>query len=362
MTGCAIHARKLCKRFGAVRATCGVTLDVAPSRFLALLGASGCGKTTALRMLAGFVTPDGGEIEIGGQTVYNDHVNVPPEKRRIGMVFQEYALFPHMTVGDNIAYGIPNRQNQRRRVDEMLELVGLQNLGSRMPHELSGGQQQRVALARALAPGPAVILLDEPFSNLDAALRVRVRSDVRDILRHAGVTAVFVTHDQEEALSISDEVAIMMNGRIVQTGAPHEVYRSPVNREVATFIGDANFLPGQACGRKIHCEVGEILSEQAYFGMVDVMIRPEDIMLTTYGDTGAVVEDIQFFGHDQLIQIRLPSGATLRSRLLGAPGAYQRGQKVSVRVSSPAVIYPTPDAPAVPLPFSLPEAQNITQS
>ncbi|HMP91079.1 MAG TPA: ABC transporter ATP-binding protein [Kiritimatiellia bacterium] len=340
MTGCAIKARKLCKRFGDVRATCGVSLDLAPAKFLALLGASGCGKTTVLRMLAGFIDPDGGEIEIGGNLVFSDKVHVPPEKRRIGMVFQEYALFPHMSVRENIGYGISDDKGKTHRIDEMLELVGLQHFGNRMPHELSGGQQQRVALARALAPGPAAILLDEPFSNLDAALRVRVRSDVRDILRHAGVTAIFVTHDQEEALSISDEVAVMMNGRIVQTGAPHDIYRSPVSREVATFIGDANLISGQACGRKIHCEVGELISEQAYFGTVDVMIRPEDITLSTFGDGAATVEDIQFFGHDQLITVRMASGATLRSRLLGAPGAYQPGQKVSLRVNSPAVIYP----------------------
>jgi len=345
MTGCAIQTRKICKRFGDVQAVCGVNLEVRPSTFMALLGSSGCGKTTALRMLAGFVTPDGGEISIGGQLVFGPSVLVPPEKRRVGMVFQEYALFPHMNVADNIAYGVPKGQDRKRRVSEMLELVGLQSLGDRMPHELSGGQQQRVALARALAPGPAAILLDEPFSNLDAALRVRVRTDVRDILRHSGVTTVFVTHDQEEALSIADEVAVMMNGKIVQTGKPYEVYRSPINRDVATFIGDANFIKGQACGRTIHCEIGEIISEQAHFGYVDVMIRPEDITITTYGDTMAVVDDIQFFGHDQLVQIKLPSGATLRSRLLGAPGAYQRGQKVSVHVNSPAVLYPAIEAP-----------------
>jgi len=339
MTGCAIQAKKLCKRFGNVQAACGVNLDVAPSRFLALLGASGCGKTTVLRMLAGFVTPDGGNIEIGGRTVFSDTVNVPPEKRRIGMVFQEYALFPHMSVAENIGYGLNNGSDQRR-IDEMLELVGLQSLGSRMPHDLSGGQQQRVALARALAPGPAAILLDEPFSNLDAALRVRVRTDVRDILRHAGVTAVFVTHDQEEALSISDEVAVMMNGRIVQTGSPFDVYRSPVNREVATFIGDANFLRGRASGRNVLCEVGEIIAEQEHHGEVDVMLRPEDIVISTFGDMQAEVDDIQFFGHDQLVQMKLPSGTLLRGRLLGAPGAYQRGQKVGIRVNSPAMIYP----------------------
>ncbi len=342
MNGSAIHATSLCKHFGPVRAACGVTLKVAPSRFLALLGASGCGKTTVLRMLAGFVTPDTGSIAIGGQAVFDANVNLPPEKRRVGMVFQEYALFPHMSVAGNIAYGIRTGQDHRRRVDEMLELVGLQSLGDRMPHELSGGQQQRVALARALAPEPAAILLDEPFSNLDAALRVRVRTDVRDILRHTGVTAIFVTHDQEEALSMADEVAVMMNGRIVQSGPPAAIYRTPASREIASFIGDANFLDGTANGRKIHCEIGEIIGEQEYHGQVQVMFRPEDLLITTYGDNQIVVEDIQFFGHDQLVAMRLPSGATLRSRLMGAPGAYQRGQKVSVRVNSPAVIFPAP--------------------
>jgi iron(III) transport system ATP-binding protein len=341
---CAIRTQSICKHFGAVRAVCGVSLEVAPSTFVALLGASGCGKTTVLRMLAGFVTPDGGSICIGGQPVFAPGVLVPPERRRVGMVFQEYALFPHLSVAANIGFGlkgnVPAPHDAALRIDELLELVGLQGLGPRMPHELSGGQQQRVALARALAPRPAVILLDEPFSNLDAALRVRVRTDVRDILRQAGVTAVFVTHDQEEALSISDRVAVMMHGRIVQTGAPADLYRNPVNRAVATFIGDANFLPGTAHGRTIACEIGDLIAEQDYQGAVEVMFRPEDLVLATYGDTRAVVEDIQFFGHDQLVQLRLPSGATLRSRQLGAPGAYRHGQRLSVRVNSPAVVYP----------------------
>ncbi|HMO05716.1 MAG TPA: ABC transporter ATP-binding protein [Kiritimatiellia bacterium] len=342
MSGSAIQARCLCKRFGSVRAACGVHLDVAPSTFLALLGASGCGKTTVLRMLAGFVRPDGGSISIGGQTVVDDTTWTPPEKRRIGMVFQEYALFPHMSVADNIGYGIRPDQDRARRVAEMLDLVGLQTQRDRHPHELSGGQQQRVALARALAPEPAAILLDEPFSNLDAALRVRVRSDVRDILRHTGVTAIFVTHDQEEALSLADQVAVMMNGRIVQTGPPHEVYRAPADRAVAAFIGDANFLAGTAEGRKVHCELGELIAEQDHHGPVEVMFRPEDLLIIPFGEhRTATVTDLQFFGHDQLIHLRLPSGATLRSRLLGAPGAYQRGQQVSVRVNNPAVIFPS---------------------
>ncbi len=339
MSALAIQAENVCKCFGSTRAACGVNLSVAPGDFFALLGSSGCGKTTVLRMLAGFVMPDRGTITTGDRMTFGPGVNVPPEKRRIGMVFQEYALFPHMNVRDNIAYGL-ERDQQDHRVDEMLELVGLHGTAGRMPHELSGGQQQRVALARALAPSPAVILLDEPFSNLDAALRVRVRADVRDILRHAGVTAIFVTHDQEEALSLADEVAVMMNGRIVQTGAPAEVYRSPVNREVAQFIGDANFLPGRAEGRRVHCEIGELITEQEFHGEVHVMFRPEDLFISTYGDSHAVVNDLQFFGHDQLVQLKLPSGATLRSRLLGAPGAYQRGMKVSVRVNSPAMVYP----------------------
>ena len=220
----ALRVRGLEKRYGDVEVLRGIDLDVERGEFLALLGPSGCGKTTALRVVAGFERPHAGSIEIGGDRVYDATASggrwVPPEGRRVGMVFQDYALFPHLSVARNIAFGLPrNAANREARVTSALATVGLAGLGDRTPDQLSGGQQQRVALARALAPEPEVILLDEPFSNLDADLRASVREEVRQILREAGMTAVLVTHDQEEALSIADRVAVMLDGKIVQVGS-----------------------------------------------------------------------------------------------------------------------------------------------
>ena len=221
-----------------------VALTVDSGELLALLGPSGCGKTTTLRLIAGFERVDAGTIEIDGEVVASRSVHVQPERRRVGMVFQEYALFPHVSVLANIEFGLRRMAaaDKEVRTKEILDLTGLVGLEQRMPHELSGGQQQRVALARALAPRPALILLDEPFSNLDASLRARVRAEVREILRAANTTAVFVTHDQEEALSLVDQVAVMLDGSVEQVASPHELYTNPANRAVAEFIGDANFL------------------------------------------------------------------------------------------------------------------------
>ncbi|GIV97167.1 MAG: hypothetical protein KatS3mg057_1824 [Herpetosiphonaceae bacterium] len=227
MKDVAILCEGISKRYGTVQAVREVTLALERGQFLALLGPSGCGKTTTLRLLAGFEIPDSGEIAIGGQKVSAPGLFIPPERRRIGMVFQDYALFPHMNVERNIAYGLSRGPEQAARIQEVLELVGLVGLEKRMPHELSGGQQQRVALARALAARPEVVLLDEPFSNLDTGLRVRVRAEVREILARAGATAVFVTHDQEEALSLADQVAVMLNGQLVQCASPEEVLSPP---------------------------------------------------------------------------------------------------------------------------------------
>ncbi|MBC8075555.1 MAG: ABC transporter ATP-binding protein, partial [Chloroflexales bacterium] len=242
MTSGAVVCRGVHKQYGAVRAVVDVDLTLASGQLLALLGPSGCGKTTLLRLLAGFEPPDTGTISIGGRQVAGPNGLVPPEQRRVGMVFQDYALFPHLSLKENIAYGLPRSNGRDARVAELLALVGLESLGTRSPHQLSGGQQQRAALARALAPGPAVMLLDEPFSNLDASLRRTVRSEVRRILQAAGATVLFVTHDQEEALSLADQVAVMLEGRILQVGRPATIYERPTTREVAAFVGAANFL------------------------------------------------------------------------------------------------------------------------
>jgi len=242
-----IQLTDISKRYGDVNAVDHISLAVAQGEILVLLGPSGCGKTTTLRLIAGLERPDSGEVLLNGAVVAGKRW-VEPENRHIGLVFQDYALFPHLSVEANVNFGLRgwSRGDKSTRVNKLLDLVGLPNLGKRMPHELSGGQQQRVALARALAPKPDVILLDEPFSNLDAALRTQVRMEVRDILKETGTTAVFVTHDQEEALSLSDQVAVMFDGLIAQFGPPQQVYVHPSSPEVAAFVGEANFIPGEA--------------------------------------------------------------------------------------------------------------------
>lgn len=324
----AIRMREVAKSFGDTVALAGFHLDVHGGHVMTLLGPSGSGKTTALRLIAGFDRPDQGTIEIAGTKVVGPGVLMPPERRRVGMVFQDYALFPHLTVARNIAYGVP-KTDRPRRVAETLELVGLTGMADRLPHELSGGEQQRVALARALAPRPGVILLDEPFSNLDASLRARVRAEVVDILRNAGTTAVLVTHDQEEALSMSDFVAVMHHGRVVQAARPADLYLRPVDEWVAGFLGDADFVLGDAVGGKIATAAGIFPTDLA--GRVRVMIRPEDVVLHPGAEGRAVVRRREFFGHDQLVTVILPDGSALRARLGPTPNL-DPGDTVDVTV------------------------------
>lgn len=260
-----ITFRGVTKRYGrqGPPAVSALNLEVPRGEVLTVLGPSGCGKTTTLRLAAGFEHPDEGEIILDGRVVAGRGVRVPPEERGVGMVFQDYALFPHLTVEQNVAFGLHrfDLRTRTRRQREVLELVGLSDLARRFPHELSGGQQQRVALARALAPMPLVVLLDEPFSNLDADLRDHVREDVSRIIREAGITAIFVTHDQKDALAISDRIAVMKGGRVEQVGAPRVVYQRPATEFVATFLGRANLLAGvvERGGRTVRTDVGRIV-------------------------------------------------------------------------------------------------------
>jgi iron(III) transport system ATP-binding protein len=301
------------KRFGSVVAVDNNDLCVDRGEFVALLGPSGCGKTTLLRLIAGFERPDSGAIAIENRPVAGPGTWVPPERRRVGIVFQEYALFPHLTVAANIGFGV--RRNERpERVGELLRLVGLAGMDDRYPHELSGGQQQRVALARALAPRPSIVLLDEPWSNIDPLLRATIRDELADILRAIDVTVLFVTHDREEAFSMADRIALMRDGRVVQSGGPEEVYLSPVDRWVAEFAGAGNFLRGELDGRLVETAIGRFPVETRGDARdVEVLIRPE--LLELRPDPAGVGEVVsrEFRGHDVFYRVQLSNGLTLVS-------------------------------------------------
>ncbi|MFA9445538.1 ABC transporter ATP-binding protein [Egicoccus sp. AB-alg6-2] len=330
------------KRFGGTVAVEHMDLVVPQGSLTALLGPSGCGKTTALRSVAGLLSPDRGTISIDGRIVSGPGVHVPPEQRRIGMVFQDYALFPHLSVAKNVAYGLTGvaRAQRRRRVAEVLDLVGLGAFGSRLPVALSGGQQQRVALARALAPEPELILLDEPFSNLDAALRTVVREDVRTILQAAGATALFVTHDQEEALSLADRVVVMDQGRVHQVADPQTLYTQPATRFVAEFVGEADILTGRRVDRfVVDTSLGRLATSSPVEGhQCSVVVRPESLRLVHDAQGRAVVTAISYFGHDQLVQVQLADGLVLRARR-GPALDLRRGDRVQVHVDGPVVVF-----------------------
>ena len=342
-----LSAHSLHKSFDGTVALHDFTLQVDTGALMTVLGPSGVGKTTALRILAGFELPDSGTVKVNGQIVNGPGIFVPPERRQVGMVFQDYALFPHLNVGRNVAFGL-DVSRRAHRVGEVLEMVGLGGLENRMPHELSAGQQQRVALARALAPRPQVILADEPFSNLDAALRKRLRAEVRSILREAETTTIMVTHDQEEALAMSDRLALMNEGRVVQTGPPDHVYRNPATSWVAEFLGDADFFDAEARGGRITTPFGTFPTTRS--GPVKVMVRPESVTVFPHPHGEAVVLYREFFGHDQLLTVKLPGKITVRARCWPQP-ALAPGDRVAVSVDGihifdePREVPPPPESP-----------------
>lgn len=303
-----------------------------------LLGSSGCGKTTTLRAIAGFEPVHEGEIVLGGEVISRPGFTLAPEKRRIGMVFQDYALFPHLTVAENIAFGIRNHPRQSQVVSEMLELVNLGSLGQRHPHELSGGQQQRVALARALAPEPQLLLLDEPFSNLDGELRRRLSHEVRDILKARGTSAVLVTHDQEEALAVSDQVGVFRAGRLEQWDTPFNLYYQPATPYVASFIGQGYFVRGQMVnGASVQTELGGLHVRHANADLaeswVDVLLRPDEVVYDPASPLKATVASSTFQGASTLLRLRLPSGTQVDA-LFPSQTVVCVGDEVGIRVAA----------------------------
>jgi iron(III) transport system ATP-binding protein len=302
------------KRFDTVTAVDAADLCVERGEFVALLGPSGCGKTTLLRLVAGFEVPDAGEVKLGDRVVAAASTWVAPERRRVGMVFQDYALFPHLTVAENVGFGLPRRE-RRARVPIVLALVDLCGLGDRFPHELSGGQQQRVALARALAPSPELVLLDEPWSNIDPLLRASMRAELAEILRGIDVTVLFVTHDREEAFSLADRIALMRDGTVVQTGSPEELYLHPADRWAAEFVGAANFVPGTIDGGLVDTLIGRFpVANLNGSTSVEALIRPEQLELSL--DEAGIGEVVgrEFRGHDVFYRVRLSDGATVISQ------------------------------------------------
>ena len=350
------------KSFSGVQVLRGVSLEATSGGITAVLGPSGCGKTTLLRLVAGFIRPDAGSIEIGGQVVSGPSRHVPPEARRLGYLAQEGALFPHLTVAENIAFGLPRRaRRDATRLHRLLELVSLDAaLVGRYPHELSGGQQQRVALARTLAPEPKLILLDEPFSALDASLRAETRALVAAALAATAVTTLLVTHDQEEALSFADQIAIMRGGALAQVGRPREVYDQPVDLPTAEFIGDTCTVPGVVRQDTARCALGLIdvrpIPGRAFpDGPALLMLRPEQIQLhpraaTADDASNAVVSSVEYFGHDCVVTAALPGAldtpaTTVTCRLL-AGEHLEPGTGITISVSGPAMAYPVDAAGA----------------
>lgn len=333
------------KRMGQekIAAVSDFNLEVFHGEIVSILGPSGCGKTTTLRLIAGFERPDSGHIVINGQVAAGGDTFVPPERRNVGIVLQEFALFPHLTVQQNIAFGLreKNREYNRKRISEMIRLTGLEGLEKRYPDHLSGGQQQRAALARALAPSPLIVLLDEPFASVDPDLRSKMRAELKQILKETSVAAVFVTHDQEEAFLVADRVAVMNNGRIHQTGTPTEVYHNPSDIFVADFVGHANFIPGKVRSTTVSTDVGELplganMVEEG--SEVTVMLRPSDIDIIPVESGIGVIKNIEFRGKDAVYSIHLKKANKNIHSLQNSSYMPVVGTNVNLKINSSNII------------------------
>ena len=311
-----IECRKLIKNYGTLTAVSDISLHLREQEFISILGPSGCGKSTLLRLIAGLEVPSAGQVFLKDKEISGKKISLPPERRRFGMIFQDFALFPHLSVEGNIAFGVNGSASEKQqRVEELLKLVSLPHLAKKMPHQISGGEQQRIAVARALAPRPRLILMDEPFSNLDYQLRQQLRRDIRKILKHEGVATILVTHDQVEAISFSDRVLLMHDGKLVQSGTPEEIYQQPQTLWASSFVGEANHI-------SVEWEAPELSSP---LGLLDVpekigkdtrvlMVRPEDFVLESCADaeTNGVVKTVDFSGSVQTIGVELKSGETVQ--------------------------------------------------
>ena len=325
-----LRARGLSKSYGHESVLNNFNIDIWEGSIFGILGTSGSGKTTALRMLAGFEIPDSGSIEMHNKIIFNNEINLPPENRNIGMVFQDYALFPHLNVEKNIAFGLTKQEQNSGRLQEVIEMCNLTKYKNKIPQELSGGQQQRVALARALAPRPEMILLDEPFTSLDAQMARVLRDEVVPLLRETETTAIIVTHDQEEALSICDIVSVLENGNVIQSATPQEIYLNPISRSVANSVGDPNILKGFSVDGRVETSLGSFVS--AYEGALDVAIRPECIEISLNSTGPYTVKECIFYGHDQVISFQNNKGEEFRARSLPSV-IYEPGDKICIEIS-----------------------------
>jgi|TARA_B100000405_G_scaffold301971_1_gene264338 iron(III) transport system ATP-binding protein len=325
-----IRTRSVSKSYDEEQVLSDFNLDVWKGSITGILGSSGSGKTTALRLIAGFDRPDAGIIEMKNEVIVSDEIWLPPERRNIGMVFQDYALFPHLSVEKNIAFGLGKNDLEQGRLKEVIDMCNLSGLINKFPQELSGGQQQRVALARALAPNPEVVLLDEPFTSLDAQMARVLRDEVVELLKNTETTAIIVTHDQEEALSVCDVVSVLEKGKIIQSSTPQEIYLNPVSKTVANSVGDPNILKGFSIDGRVETSLGTFVS--AYEGALDVSIRPECIELNLDSEGSYIVKECTFYGHDQVISFQNSKGEVFRARSL--PNTiYEAGDKVNIEIS-----------------------------